>query len=220
MQRQLCICLKKLTQPIKKFQVYLKSLKNNTKFLFLGSSDSAVCKRLIKTYTVQVWNEPLTSSHPLTSECDLAVSFGYRHILDSSVLKRFKRPVINLHISYLPWNRGADPNLWSFLEKTPSGVSIHQMDQGVDTGPILAQSPIQHNLKTETLATSYKKLIEEIEILFFQNLPAILKQEIKPREQGPGGSSHKRQDKQRFLYLLHSGWNTPLRDIWGAACNS
>jgi methionyl-tRNA formyltransferase len=126
--------------------------------------------------------------------------------------------VINLHISYLPWNRGADPNLWSFLEKTPSGVSIHQIDEGVDTGPILAQIPVDQDLKTGTLASSYEKLVAEIEILFFRILPGILNQEIKPKKQEPGGSFHKIKDKDAYLELLHSGWNTPLRDIWGAAC--
>lgn len=128
--------------------------------------------------------------------------------------------MVNLHISYLPWNRGADPNLWSFLEKTPSGVTIHQINQGVDTGSIYAQAQVDQNLKTGTLATSYEKLVEEIEKLFFKILPKILSQEIKPKAQVSGGSFHKSKDKQKYLKLLHSGWNTPLRDIWGAACDS
>jgi len=127
--------------------------------------------------------------------------------------------VVNLHISYLPWNRGADPNLWSFLEKTPSGVTIHQTDQGIDTGPIYVQTQVDQNLKTGTLATSYEKLVDEIGKLFFRILPKILNQEIQPKAQVPGGSFHKINDKQKYLNLLHSGWDTPLRDIWGAACS-
>jgi len=197
----------------------LKSLSNKTKILFLGSSESNVCKRLSNSCLIQTWHKPLTSSHPLINECDLAVSFGYRHILKSSVLKSFKRPVVNLHISYLPWNRGADPNLWSFLEKTPSGVSIHQINEGIDTGPIYAQAQVHQDLGADTLASSYKKLVEEIEKLFFQNLPEILNLKLQPIVQAPGGSFHKSEDKQKYSKLLHAGWNTPLRDIWGAAGN-
>lgn len=164
-----------------------------------------------------VWRDPLESNHPYIDECDLAVSFGYRHIIPSKTFNKFKRPVVNLHISYLPWNRGADPNLWSFLEKTPSGVSIHQMDEGIDTGPVFAQAQVDQDLETGTLATSYEKLVSEIEILFFRILPEILCQKIQPTEQLPGGSFHKKKDKQKYLKLLHSAWNTPLRDIWGAA---
>ena len=94
------------------------------------------------------------------------------------------------------------------------------MDGGIDTGPILVQAQVDQDLERETLATSYAKLVKEIEKLFFQNLPAILQQEIQPKGQEAGGSSHKSQDKQKFLHLLHLGWNTPVRDIWGAACIS
>ncbi len=30
-----------------------------------------------------------------------------------------KKSIINLHISYLPWNKGAYPNVWSFIDETP-----------------------------------------------------------------------------------------------------
>ena len=49
------------------------------------------------------------------------------------------KTLINLHISYLPYNRGSYPNYWSFKENTPNGVSIHHIDDGIDTGPVLVQ---------------------------------------------------------------------------------
>ena len=50
------------------------------------------------------------------NEFDLIVSYGYRHILSSSFLTFCNCPVVNLHISYLPFNRGAHPNFWSFFD--------------------------------------------------------------------------------------------------------
>ena len=70
---------------------------------------------------------------------DLIVSFGYRHILRSDFINKCGCPIANLHISYLPFNRGAHPNFWSFYDDTPSGVSIYLIDEGIDTGPILFQ---------------------------------------------------------------------------------
>ena len=52
---------------------------------------------------------------------DFIISFGYKHIIEKEILEKLKIPVINLHISYLPWNRGSHPNFWSFYESTPSG---------------------------------------------------------------------------------------------------
>ena len=76
------------------------------------------------------------------NEFDLIVSYGYRHILSSSFLTFCNCPVVNLHISYLPFNRGAHPNFWSFFDDTEKGVSIHLVDGGIDTGPILFQKKV------------------------------------------------------------------------------
>ena len=73
---------------------------------------------------------------------DLVITFNYRKILDKNILKKLKRPAINLHISYLPFNRGCHPNFWSFVENSPKGVTIHEIDKGIDTGPIIYQKKI------------------------------------------------------------------------------
>ena len=70
---------------------------------------------------------------------DCVISYGYRHILKQRTIDGFECPVLNLHISYLPYNRGAHPTFWSFYDNTPSGVTIHLIDSGIDTGPIVKQ---------------------------------------------------------------------------------
>ena len=77
---------------------------------------------------------------------DLVVIFNYRHVLKKEILRNLKRPAINLHISYLPYNRGCHPNFWSFIENSPKGVTIHEVDKGLDTGPILEQEVIDIDL--------------------------------------------------------------------------
>ena len=47
---------------------------------------------------------------------DLIISFGYKHIIKKEVISNSNIPIINLHISYLPWNKGAHLNFWSFNE--------------------------------------------------------------------------------------------------------
>ena len=44
-------------------------------------------------------------------DADYFISYGYRHILSSDIVEEISTRAINLHLSYLPWNRGADPNL-------------------------------------------------------------------------------------------------------------
>lgn len=95
---------------------------------------------------------------------DLTVSYTYRHILKEDILTALGNNAVNLHISYLPWNKGADPNLWSILEETPRGATLHYMDAKLDHGDIIAQSLLAFRSKTlregstATLASTYTEL--------------------------------------------------------------
>jgi len=124
--------------------------------------------------------------------------------------------VINLHISLLPWNKGADPNLWSFLEDTPKGVTIHYVDRGVDTGDILAQQQVDY-LPEDTLRTSYDRLSKAIEDLFKRVWPDIRAGGLKSLPQPGGGTYHRLNDRAVFNYLLEEGWNTSVEGLVGKA---
>lgn len=138
------------------------------------------------------------------------VSYGYRHILKKDILELFPSRAINLHISYLPWNRGADPNFWSFVEDTPKGITIHYLDEGVDTGDIIVQKEIEFDSDRETLSTSYEKLQAAIQDLFKEAWPAIKSGKCPRQKQFGIGSTHKTKDKDGLLHLLTDGWNTPV----------
>ena len=149
---------------------------------------------------------------------DFAVSYGYRYIVRKPVIEFLNGRIINLHISLLPWNRGADPNLWSFLEDTPKGVTIHYMDEGLDTGDIIAQKEVFFEPEGETLATTYKKLSDEIVNLFSQQWTFIMRGEIRRQQQPSGGSFHRTKDRNNFEYLLsEKRWDTPIETLIGKA---
>ena len=162
--------------------------------------------------------ERLIGYEPWLDSIDFLISYGYRYILRPAVFERFGIKAINLHISLLPWNRGADPNIWSFLENTPKGVSIHVIDEGLDTGPILLQEEVTMD-ECETLRTSYNKLTNTIEQLFWNNWPLIRSGKIIPKQQPAGGSFHYKKDLNSYLYLLSEGWDTPVRKLIGQAIN-
>ena len=75
-------------------------------------------------------------------EYDLAISIHYQHILRSRVLDLFTYGAINIHPSWLPYGRGADPIIWGIVEGDKLGISIHWIDQGIDTGNILYRTPL------------------------------------------------------------------------------
>ncbi|HEY4231081.1 MAG TPA: formyltransferase family protein, partial [Thermoanaerobaculia bacterium] len=59
-------------------------------------------------------------------EVGVSVMFGY--MLRAPIRSLFPRECINLHPAYLPWNRGAYPNVWSIVERTPAGTTLHYVD--------------------------------------------------------------------------------------------
>lgn len=150
--------------------------------------------------------EPLTDD--ILKDVDFIISYGYRYIISKDIINRFENRIINLHISYLPWNRGADPNLWSFIEDTPKGVTIHYIDKGIDTGNIIFQELIYYNIKRDTLRTVYKRLTKTIEKSFKETWPDIRKNKAK-------GSYHNSKDKAVFEHLLIDGWDTKIKDVIG-----
>ena len=143
---------------------------------------------------------------------DWVVSYGYSHIIKQDMIDKAKNPIINLHISYLPFNKGADPNFWSWLENTLKGVTIHQIDKGIDTGDILIQKEVKFK-GDETLSSSYEILKEEIENLFIESFDNIIKGCILPKKQNGKGTFHLKKDLNKYKYLLTQDWNTPVNQI-------
>ena len=128
---------------------------------------------------------------------DLVITFNYRHILKKNILKNLKRPAINLHISYLPYNRGCHPNFWSFVEATPKGVTIHEINQDIDTGPIIYQKKINFNIykkKFDDFFKTNKFLLIEIEKLFIRNINKILNKDYTTKNKKKGGTFHYRNE--------------------------
>lgn len=181
--------------------------------LFLGPPGSPILRILEQYDEVEQTMEPIKPAGPRPG---LIVSYGYTHILDSDVLDWVGGDAINLHISLLPWNRGCDPNLWSILESTPSGVSIHFMDAGIDTGDLIAQREVSFTGE-DTLRRCYDRLQAEIQKLFGECWPDIRSGRSLRTPQPRGGSFHLEADKDEFAHLLTQGWDTPIRDIAGAA---
>jgi methionyl-tRNA formyltransferase len=105
---------------------------------------------------------------------DIGVSILFGYVLIDKFINIFTKGIINLHPSYLPYNRGVYPNVWSIIERTQAGVTLHYIDAGIDTGDIISQSKIEVE-PIDTGITLYKKLEGAGLRLFKQNWPLISK---------------------------------------------
>jgi len=142
----------------------------------------------------------------------LVISYGYRHIVKKAILQELHGRIFNLHISLLPWNRGADPNLWSWLENSPRGVTIHHMESRLDEGPIAFQKEVDLD-PADSLAETYMVLQREIRSLLVENWNQIVSGKAPTTPQSGVGTSHKIDDKKSHTAALTDGWNTRCVDV-------
>ena len=88
-------------------------------------------------------------------EVELVVLAGYMQLLSGEFIARFRHRVINVHPALLPSFPGLDA-VGQAIEHgvRVTGVTVHFVDEGVDTGPILMQRPVE---------LTYTRPVEEIE---------------------------------------------------------
>lgn len=144
---------------------------------------------------------------------DMVVSYNYQHIVKEDVINRMGDNIINLHTSYLPWNKGASPNVWSFIDDTPKGVTIHRLEKGLDVGKIIVQKEIFFHEDTDTLSGSYAKLNEEIVNLLLENWDMIVSGNYVLKEQQGKGSYHRSADLKALLKGKELDYSMTIREF-------
>ena len=127
------------------------------------------------------------------------ISYNYSYIVPKEIIALLHGHIVNLHASYLPWNRGASPNFWSFVEDAPKGVSIHFMDEGLDTGDLIAQEELVFEEERETFRSSYETLNDRMVQLFCRIWPMFSAGEIVGKQQTGKGSFHTMKDFAELL---------------------
>jgi len=91
---------------------------------------------------------------------DLAI-FSGGNILREQILKIPRVGVLNSHLALLPEIRGMSSPEWSLLSGVPIGITIHRMDSGLDTGPILLRREFTAAGECESLTDLRNRMIAE-----------------------------------------------------------
>ncbi|MGA9471850.1 MAG: formyltransferase family protein [Terriglobales bacterium] len=125
---------------------------------------------------------------------DMGFSIMFGYLLKQEFLSLLPRGCLNLHPAFLPFNRGAHPNVWSIVDRTPAGVTLHSIDEGIDTGDIICQKKVSV-MPTDTGESLYHKLECAGLELLREAWPAIESGQIRRAAQTlESGTSHKVSD--------------------------
>ncbi len=116
---------------------------------------------------------PEAVSELRAQQADVFVVAAYGQILSEEILTIPRYGCINVHASLLPRLRGASPIQWAIVQgETKSGVTIMQMDKGMDTGAILMQQEVEIT-DDETGESLYEKLRSAGAPLLLKTLDAL-----------------------------------------------
>lgn len=131
--------------------------------------------RRVRAKTFQSWLAELAP--------ELIVVAAYGKILPSAILALPRLGCVNVHGSLLPKYRGAAPIQWALINgESESGVTIMLMDEGMDTGPMLARRATALT-QDETAGELHDRLAKLGASLLVETLPSWIRGELTPQRQ-------------------------------------
>lgn len=153
------------------FQTLAEQFPDQVKFVFSDHHDAYVLERAdklgvanasleLKEFTSKVDYEKALVEILEAQEIDLILLAGYMKIIGSTMLAKYKGKIINVHPSFLPDFAGSPHAIEESHEaKYGLGITIHYVDEGVDTGEIIAQMPVAYHESLEV----YEERVHEAE---------------------------------------------------------
>lgn len=153
------------------FQTLAEQFPDQVKFVFSDHHDAYVLERAerlgvakasleLKEFSSKVDYEKALVEILKDQEIDLILLAGYMKIIGATVLSKYKGKIINVHPSYLPDFAGSPHAIEESHEvKKGLGISIHYVDEGVDTGELIAQISLAYHEDLEV----YERSVHEAE---------------------------------------------------------
>ena len=121
---------------------------------------------------------------------DVALVMAYGRILPLDVLTAPVHGAMNLHASLLPRYRGAAPINWAIVHgETQTGISLMQMDEGLDTGPVYSRHALDLS-ETETGGSLAERMATLAAHVVRADLAAAVNGKLTAEPQDPAMASH------------------------------
>lgn len=112
-----------------------------------------------------------TECEEIISNFDLVLSLHCKQVFPQKLISNVK--CINIHPGYNPFNRGCFPHVFSILNGKPLGVTIHEIDEEIDHGPIIEQEMVSVYV-WDTSLTAYNRVLDKELELIERNLARII----------------------------------------------
>lgn len=144
--------------------------------------------------------------------CDLLISMSFNQIIKKPLIDLAPLGFINCHAGALPDYRGRNILNWALInDEKEFGITVHFIDEGIDTGDIISQEMFSIN-DEDDYGTLLEKAFEECPRLLDVAISKVIKEDFKPIKQdsiGPGFYCGMRQAGDEFI-----NWNQSSRSLF------
>jgi folate-dependent phosphoribosylglycinamide formyltransferase PurN len=171
-----------------------------------------------RTVTAGGCSDPAEVALMAAARPEVVLVFG-TGILKEPLLSTFDRRIINIHLGLSPYYRGAGTNFWPLVNREPEyvGATIHYLDAGIDTGPILAHARPSidradgpHDLGNKTIVAAADALLRAA----FAHVAGV----ARAVPQWSGGRLYRRRDfSAQVVRTLYRNFETGMIEEYLAA---
>lgn len=118
---------------------------------------------------------------------DVVLSVLYDRIIGAELIHSGPR-VLNLHMGKLPEYRGMRPVNWALRNgDTTAGVTLHEVDEGIDTGPIIAQTTFMIWPEIDEVRDVYRRAVHAAEGILHETMPHLDTLPAVPQDESRAG---------------------------------
>ncbi len=170
-------------------------------------------KNGIKYFTERNINDEKFIEYLKQFECCLFVSMSFNQIFKKNIINLTEKGIINCHAGKLPFYRGRNVLNWVLInDESEFGVTVHYVDEGIDTGDIILQKTFQIT-EDDNYRSLLNKAYNSCAELLYESLQIINKKEIVTKRQidihPVGMYCSKRKEGDEFI-----DWNMSSREIF------
>lgn len=129
---------------------------------------------MLEKYKEEKWIRPVkvkSETEEIIKHYELVISLHCKQIFPTPLVKKVR--CVNVHPGLNPFNRGFYPQVFSIINKLPVGATIHEIDEQLDHGAIIAQEEVKIE-QWDTSYTVYHKVLDAEARLLEKHLEAIL----------------------------------------------
>ena len=127
---------------------------------------------------------------------DLIISIHCQQIFPRELVKTVR--CINLHPGYNPSTRGWYPHVFAIIYDLPAGATLHEMDEMIDHGPIIARKLVEKDIY-DTSTSLYNKILHAEVELFKENFDSIISLSYQLQKINEEGNLFSKSDYKKLL---------------------